>query len=134
MGCGLDVGVSFGHWLRWWREDGREVKGMVGGRFLLWDDKLSRPDSQRCDPTGLVITSFRYTCDPTRLVITDAIAAAQPDAGVWSESAGCETLRVPRFPVPTTLCAMDPHAGAIESPTPKQKAAARELDRRMNYE
>ena len=70
---------------------------------------------QRCDPTGLVITSFRYTCDPIRLVITDAIAAAQPDAGVWSESAGCETLRVPYFPVPTvgTLCAMDPNAGAI---------------------
>ena len=70
---------------------------------------------QRCDPTGLVITSFRYTCDPTRLVITDAIAAAQPAAGVWSESAWCETLRVPYFPVPTvgTLCAMDPNAGAI---------------------
>ena len=29
---------------------------------------------------------------------------------------------------------MDPHAGAIEGPTPKQKAAAREVDRMMNYE
>ena len=38
---------------------------------------------------------FRYKCDPIRLVITDAIAAAQPAAGVWSESAECETLRVP---------------------------------------
>ena len=46
---------------------------------------------------------FRSRCDPIRLVITDAIAAAQPDAGVWSESAGCETLRVPYFPVPTVL-------------------------------
>ena len=49
------------------------------------------------------------------MVITDAIAVAQPDAGVWPESAGCETLRVPYFPVPTVgiLCAMDPNAGAI---------------------
>ena len=62
------------------------------------------------------------------------MAAAQPAAAAWSESARCETLRVPRFPVPTTLCVMDPRAGAIEGPTPKQKAAAREVDRRMNYE
>ena len=47
-------------------------------------------------------------------MITDAIAAARPDAGVWSKSAGRETLRVPYFPVPTVgIRAMDPNSGAI---------------------
>ena len=71
---------------------------------------------QRCDPTAC----FRYKCDPIRLVITDAIAAAQLAAGVWSKSAGRETLRVPAtlccvFPE-GTLCCHVHRASHISSP------------------
>ena len=46
---------------------------------------------------------FRHKCDPIRLVTTDAIAAAKLAVGVWSKSAGRETLRVP-----ATLCCVFP--------------------------